>query len=122
MTTGPMPAGSATLSTHVLDATIGRPAAGVAVRLEHRGPDGWSPAGQGRTGADGRLGLAGSSSPGFEPGVYRITFGSGAYFGARGTASFYPEVTVTFEMTGRGEHYHVPLLLSPFAYSTYRGS
>ena len=53
--------------------------------------------------------------------MYRITFASGAYFAARGTASFYPEVTVTFEMTG-GEHYHVPLLLSPFAYSTYRGS
>jgi 5-hydroxyisourate hydrolase len=54
--------------------------------------------------------------------VYRITFGSGAYFEARGTTSFYPEVTVTFEMTGEGGHYHVPLLLSPFAYSTYRGS
>ena len=58
----------------------------------------------------------------FEPGVYRITFASGAYFGARGSASFYPEVTITFEMTERDEHYHVPLLLSPFAYSTYRGS
>ena len=123
-----------TLSTHVLDATAGRPAAGVPVRLEHLGPDGWPAAGQGRTGADGRLGLAGAltattrpgsgpgSGPGFEPGVYRITFGSGAYFEALGTASFYPEVTVTFEMTSRGEHYHVPLLLSPFAYSTYRGS
>ena len=54
--------------------------------------------------------------------MYRITFGSGAYFEALGMASFYPEVTVTFEMTSRGEHYHVPLLLSPFAYSTYRGS
>ena len=54
--------------------------------------------------------------------MYRITFDSGAYFAARGTASFYPEVTVTFEMTGDGGHYHVPLALSPFAYSTYRGS
>jgi 5-hydroxyisourate hydrolase len=54
--------------------------------------------------------------------VYRITFGTGSYFRARGVASFYPEVTITFEMTGRDEHYHVPLLLSPFAYSTYRGS
>jgi 5-hydroxyisourate hydrolase len=51
-----------------------------------------------------------------------MTFGSGAYFRARGSASFYPEVTVTFEMTERDEHCHVPLLLSPFAYSTYRGS
>ncbi len=57
-----------------------------------------------------------------QPGVYRLTFASGAYFGARGSATFYPEVTVTFEVTARGEHYHVPLLLSPFAYSTYRGS
>jgi 5-hydroxyisourate hydrolase len=132
-----------TLSTHVLDATTGRPAAGLHVRLERRGHAGWSPACEGLTGADGRLRLPGTAAspelepgleagpgsdpgpaadPGFEPGVYRITFGSGPYFAARGTASFYPEVTVTFEMTGGGEHYHVPLLLSPFAYSTYRGS
>jgi 5-hydroxyisourate hydrolase len=126
-----------TLSTHVLDATTGRPAAGLHVRLEHHGQAGWSPVCKGLTGADGRLRLPGTAAspepepgpaadqgfePGFEPGVYRITFGSGPYFAARGTASFYPEVTVTFEMTGRGEHYHVPLLLSPFAYSTYRGS
>jgi len=116
----PGPAGPVTLSTHVLDATAGRPAVGVPVRLEHRGPDGWSPAGAGQTDTDGRLRLEGG--PGFEPGVYRITFGSGTYFEARGTTSFYPEVTVTFEMTGEGGHYHVPLLLSPFAYSTYRGS
>jgi 5-hydroxyisourate hydrolase len=125
--------GHVTLSTHVLDATTGRPAAGLHVRLEHRGQAGWSPACEGLTGADGRLRLPGTpagpelepglaAGPGFEPGVYRITFGSGPYFAARGTASFYPEVTVTFEMTGGGEHYHVPLLLSPFAYSTYRGS
>jgi 5-hydroxyisourate hydrolase len=121
--TGPAGKGPATLSTHVLDATAGRPAAGVRVRLERRGPDGWSSAAQGQTGADGRLRLAdGEAGQGFEPGVYRITFGSGTYFAARGTPSFYPEVTVTFEMTGSGEHYHVPLLLSPFAYSTYRGS
>jgi 5-hydroxyisourate hydrolase len=124
----PGPAGPVTLSTHVLDATAGRPAADVPVRLERRGPDGWSPAGAGQTGADGRLRLDGGPGfgpdlePGFEPGVYRITFGSGAYFEARGTASFYPEVTVTFKMTSEGGHYHVPLLLSPFAYSTYRGS
>jgi 5-hydroxyisourate hydrolase len=54
--------------------------------------------------------------------VYRITFGSGSYFAERGTASFYPEITVAFEVSSPAEHYHVPLLLSPFAYSTYRGS
>ncbi len=110
-----------TLSTHVLDATTGRPAAGVQVRLE-RGGGGWVPASQGQTDADGRLRLSGDAGAEFEPGVYRITFATGAYFLARGRASFYPEVTVTFEMTERGGHYHVPLLLSPFAYTTYRGS
>jgi 5-hydroxyisourate hydrolase len=112
-----------TLSTHVLDATTGRPAAGIAVRLERGGDGGWAPAGQGRTDADGRLRLARDGDAAeFEPGVYRITFATGAYFTARGAASFYPEVTITFEMTEPGGHYHVPLLLSPFAYSTYRGS
>jgi len=112
-----------TLSTHVLDATTGRPAAGVRVRLERAGDTGWAPAGEGTTGPDGRLRLSGDPGAGAgEPGVYRMTFGSGAYFQARGSATFYPEVSITFEMTERAEHYHVPLLLSPFAYSTYRGS
>jgi 5-hydroxyisourate hydrolase len=112
-----------TLSTHVLDATTGRPAAGVQVRLERGGHEGWMPADQGQTDADGRLRLAGQGGAAdFDPGVYRITFGTGEYFTARGSASFYPEVTITFEMTARDEHYHVPLLLSPYAYSTYRGS
>jgi 5-hydroxyisourate hydrolase len=111
-----------TLSTHVLDATTGQPAAGVQVRLERARDDRWVPAGEGETGPDGRLRLPGDSGSPAAAGVYRITFGSGAYFRARGAATFYPEVTVTFEMTGRDEHYHVPLLLSPFAYSTYRGS
>jgi 5-hydroxyisourate hydrolase len=117
-----------TLSTHVLDATTGRPAAGVRVRLERADDTGWAPAGEGTTGPDGRLRLSGDPGDpgdpamGAEPGVYRMTFGSGAYFKARGSATFYPEVSITFEMTDRAEHYHVPLLLSPFAYSTYRGS
>ena len=116
-----------TLSTHVLDATTGRPAAGVQVRLERRDDGGsgggWAPASQGQTDGDGRLRLAGhGGSAELEPGVYRITFATGPYFAARGGASFYPEVTITFEITARDEHYHVPLLLSPYAYSTYRGS
>ena len=117
-----------TLSTHVLDATTGRPAAGVEVRLDRAvgeggGDAGWAPAGAGQTDADGRLRLPSQGGAAdFDPGVYRITFGTGAYFKARGSAAFYPEVTITFEMTARDEHYHVPLLLSPFAYSTYRGS
>src|SRR5690242_20978183 len=87
-----------TLSTHVLDATTGRPAAGVQVRLEHGADVGWAPAGQGQTDADGRLRLSGpGGTADFEPGVYRITFGTGAYFTARGVPSFYPEVTITLD-------------------------
>ncbi len=117
-----------TLSTHVLDATTGRPAADVQIRLHSAAGEGgagagWALAAQGQTDADGRLRLSGAGGTAdFEPGVYRITFGTGAYFAARGMPSFYPEVTITFEMTVRDEHYHVPLLLSPYAYSTYRGS
>jgi 5-hydroxyisourate hydrolase len=112
-----------TLSTHVLDATTGLPAAGVRVRLERAGDDEWTPAGEGTTGPDGRLRLSGEpGDPAAGSGVYRMTFDSGAYFRARGCATFYPEVSITFEMTEAAGHYHVPLLLSPFAYSTYRGS
>jgi 5-hydroxyisourate hydrolase len=112
-------AGRVTFSTHVLDATTGRPAAGIRVRLERSLADGgWTPTAEGQADADGRLRLP----DGLEPGVYRVTFGTGAYFEARGSASFYPEVAVTFAATLPGEHCHVPLLLSPFAYSTYRGS
>jgi 5-hydroxyisourate hydrolase len=108
---------SATISTHVLDATAGVPAAGVAVALDRRGPDGkWAAADRGVTDADGRLRFTGAVSPD----MYRLTFATGHYFATRGAESFYPEVTVTF--TVADGHYHVPLLLSPFAYSTYRGS
>ncbi|RJL23583.1 hydroxyisourate hydrolase [Bailinhaonella thermotolerans] len=100
------------LSTHVLDATRGRPAEGVAVRLETA--DGVNLA-EGRTDHDGRLR---DWAPPLTPGeVYRLVFDTGSYFGGQ---TFYPEVTVTFRL-GEG-HHHVPLLLSPFAYSTYRGS
>jgi 5-hydroxyisourate hydrolase len=107
-----------TLSTHVLDATTGRPAAGLQVRLERVDGDGWAPAGTEVTGPDGRLRWPFDTTRG----VYRITFGTGAYFTARGSATFYPEVSITFQLAEPDEHYHVPLLLSPFAYSTYRGS
>jgi 5-hydroxyisourate hydrolase len=108
-----------TLSTHVLDASAGRPAAGVGVRLERQCADGtWARSETGSTDEDGRLRLASTISAG----IYRITFASGGYFAARGVPTFYPEVTVTFEVSSATEHYHVPLLLSPFAYSTYRGS
>ncbi|MBD2891906.1 hydroxyisourate hydrolase [Spirillospora sp. NPDC000708] len=102
------------LSTHVLDAAKGLPAAGVAVRLDRREPDGtWTPVAAARTDADGRI-----KEWGAEPGagVHRLTFDTS------GLSDFYPEVTVAFTIDDAGRHYHVPLLLSPFAYSTYRGS
>ena len=108
------------VTTHVLDTSRGRPAVGVAVVLELAGESGWQPLGRGTTDADGRARDLLESPP--EDGRYRLTFDTGAYFRAVGEAGFYPEVSVTF-VVGRGkEHYHVPLLLSPFGYSTYRGS
>lgn len=103
------------LSTHVLDATRGRPAAGVAVVLS--GPGG--PVGAGRTDADGRLALVPGDLP---AGTYALAFATGDYFAGTGTETFYPEVTVTFRVRDPAAHHHVPLLLSPWAYSTYRGS
>jgi 5-hydroxyisourate hydrolase len=103
------------LSTHVLDATRGRPAAGVAVRLSGR--DG--PLATGETDADGRCRLVAGE---LAAGTYRLVFETGAYFAGNGTETFYPEVTVTFEIRDAAAHHHVPLLLSPWAYSTYRGS
>jgi 5-hydroxyisourate hydrolase len=101
----------------VLDTARGLPAAGVPVTLE-RAPD-WSEVGRGRTGDDGRIGELGS--PG-APGRYRLRFDTAAYFEAARTKAFFPEVTVQFTVERPEEHHHVPLLLSPFGYSTYRGS
>jgi 5-hydroxyisourate hydrolase len=106
------------LSTHVLDATSGRPAAGVSVRVEQWADGEWRSATEARTDGDGRVGALGD--PG--EGVHRLCFDTGAYFAAAGVDTFYPEVTVTFTVVDAGAHHHVPLLLSPFAYSTYRGS
>jgi 5-hydroxyisourate hydrolase len=105
-----------TISTHVLDAALGRPAADVTVRLE-------TPAGSSverATDADGRVASFGDGP--FDAGEYRVRFDTGGYFAAAGRDAFYPEVVVAFTITDAAQHYHVPLLLSPFAYSTYRGS
>lgn len=107
------------LTTHVLDAVTGTPAAGVAVTVSARDGDGWGPLASGVTDADGRIGDLGPDR--LAPGEYQVRFDTGMYFSRRDVESFYPEVTITFTVTD-GEHYHVPLLLSPFAYSTYRGS
>lgn len=106
------------LSTHVLDASIGRPAAGVAVRLEQRDGADWRELAVAATDADGRL----KDLPAATGGDYRLVFGTGDYFAQRGIQAFHPEVAVAFRITDPAEHHHVPLLLSPYSYTTYRGS
>jgi 5-hydroxyisourate hydrolase len=105
---------SATLSTHVLDQVSGRPAANLAVRLSQGGKT----LAEARTNADGRVPRLHES---LEPGEYLLRFEVGAYWGGHGQLSFYPHVEIAFTVTGDG-HHHVPLLLSPFGYATYRGS
>lgn len=102
------------LSTHVLDTTHGRPVAGMHVRLERSNGAGWAAIAEANTDADGRIS---GWSPG--TGVHRLVFDTAGHLGP---AAFYPEATVAFRITDPAAHYHIPLLLSPFAYSTYRGS
>ena len=111
-----------TISTHVLDASAGTPAAGVSVTLS-RLAGSWLDVESGVTDADGRHRFLADAPAG----TYCLTFGTGANFPARAVATFYPEVAVTFTVPAPADgadtgHFHVPLLLSPFAYSTYRGS
>ena len=112
------------LSTHVLDTVLGRPARDVHVVLFRLAPEGWTRCADGRTDADGRLRPADDDGREvhLEQCVYRLDFDTAAYFRATGQVGFYPQVSVTFEVTDPAARHHVPLLLSPFAYSTYRGS
>src|SRR5690349_5713170 len=98
------------LSTHILDIGRGKPVAGVAVTVERKHPQGFVPAGKGVTDADGRIKPLLDE---VDAGIYRLTFDV--------KGAFFPEVQITFEVTSPTEHYHVPLLLSPYGYSTYRG-
>ena len=110
------------ITTHVLDTSRGRPAAGVPVTLEAKGGGGWTLVGRGATDADGRLRDLAPADFHLTEGEYRLTFDAGAYFAAAGVEGFYTEVVVAFVVRDAGSHYHVPLLLSPYGYSTYRGS
>jgi 5-hydroxyisourate hydrolase len=110
------------LSTHVLDTSLGRPAAGMAVTLERLDKNNAPTlAGFGRTDEDGRLRDFPPAGQMLANGDYRLRFDTAAYFDESGRESFYPSVTVDFRVTDEA-HYHVPLLLSPYGYSTYRGS
>ncbi len=111
------------ITTHILDTSRGTPASGVRVTLELCTADGkWNELSSGVTNTDGRVQdlMAGKTLPG--SGRYRLTFETGKYFNSQGIDTFYPFVVVTFEIKDAGSHFHVPLLISPFGYSTYRGS
>ncbi len=109
------------ITTHVLDTARGQPAAGVPLVLEREESGAFVELARGVTNDDGRVsGLLASGS--LVPGRYRMTFDTHTYFAASGTDAFYPWVRVVFDISDLGAHYHVPLLLSPFGYSTYRGS
>jgi 5-hydroxyisourate hydrolase len=109
------------VSTHVLDTARGRPAAGVPVTLSRRGETGaWATVGNGITDDDGRVREL-SEEP-LEVGDYRLEFDTAPYFKVAGISAFYPEVLVVFRVIDPGAPHHIPLLLSPFGYSTYRGT
>lgn len=106
------------ISTHVLDAVLGKPATGVAVRLEARQDGNWIGIGSGATDADGRCR---DLAPEAAEGVYRLSFDTGSYMANKGRDSIYPEIAITFHCDGDA-NYHLPVLLSNNSYTTYRGS
>ncbi len=108
------------ISTHILDTSRGRPAEGVTVKLFLWQDGGWTELAGGVTNADGRVKPLLETIP--EAGVYRLSFEVAPYFARLGIECFYPAVSVEFRVNVLSEHYHVPLLLNPFGYSTYRGS
>jgi 5-hydroxyisourate hydrolase len=112
-----------TISTHILDTARGCPAAGVPLKLERELPDGsFGPFAQGTTDADGRVKDLLPKGEGLAAGVYRMTFDTAVYFAQTQVEGFYPLVQVQFQVRSSDQHYHVPLLISPFGFSTYRGS
>lgn len=110
------------ITIHVLDTSRGKPAAGVTVTLEQSDVKEWREMAKGKTDGHGRIETLLPKNQPVVAGVYRVTFESGTYFAESKTRTFYPRITVLFEIVDPKEHYHIPLLLSPFGYSTYRGS
>ncbi|MBI4487322.1 MAG: hydroxyisourate hydrolase [Acidobacteria bacterium] len=110
------------ITTHVLDTASGGPAVGLTVILEIRQASEWTPVARGATDEAGRLMTLTENWP-LAPGTYRLTFDIASYHRNQGiTVPFFPEVKIAFNVRDTAEHYHVPLLLSPFGYTTYRGT
>ncbi len=109
------------ITTHVLDTSLGKPGAGIAIELERDHQGTWHLIGGGITDADGRLKTLTAAGP-VMPARYRIRFQTAPYFAALNVAAFFPVVEIQFSVIDGAAHYHVPLLLSPFGFSTYRGS
>ncbi|HHX9846005.1 TPA: hydroxyisourate hydrolase [Salmonella bongori] len=109
------------LSVHILDQQTGKPAPGVEVILEQKKDNGWAQLNAGRTDLDGRIKALWPEQPAV-PGDYRVIFKTGHYFESKKLDTFFPEIPVEFHISTTNEHYHVPLLLSQYGYSTYRGS
>jgi 5-hydroxyisourate hydrolase len=110
------------ISTHVLDTARGRPASGVPVVLETKTVAGWRELGRAVTDADGRARQILPPESSLAAGTYRLTFDTQSYFDRLGSEGFYPEAAIVFAVRDPEQHYHVPLLLAPYGYSTYRGS
>jgi 5-hydroxyisourate hydrolase len=110
------------ITTHVLDTSRGRPASGIPVTLEVEVAGTWRVIGKGTTNTDGRIADPVNANAEITAGVYRLVFDTAGYFANNNIQSFYPQVIVVFRIEDPNQHFHVPLLLSPFGYSTYRGS
>jgi 5-hydroxyisourate hydrolase len=111
------------ITTHILDTTSGKPGAGIPAILERKThTSGWQKIAEGISDVDGRINDFLSTREAFLPGHYRLIFETGPYFLLQSIEAFFPQVTVSFVVKDTLQHYHVPLLLSPFGYSTYRGS
>jgi 5-hydroxyisourate hydrolase len=111
------------ISTHVLDTALGTPAKDVPVLLESQGSSGeWRRIGSGRTGEDGRCGQLLQPGEQLSSGTYRLVFDTGTYYSEQGVQGLYPVVQVIFSVRDGDTHFHIPLLLSPHGYTTYRGS
>ena len=111
-----------TISTHVLDTSAGQPASAVAIQLLRQQGSNWIEVFRGETDGDGRVPALLPADESAAAGAYRLTFDIGGYFHDRGVDSFYSTVAVDFVVRDAQSHYHVPLLVSPYGYSTYRGS